>query len=83
MVFYAKIKDLRPDNCVVRYRYFDFSNQTQYMAANYWAFTIVTTLGYGDILAGNPFEADSVYILDDCRGRFLFIHNRLPVLFSV
>lgn len=54
--FSAKIQDFGPDTWVVRYGYADSSSQSQYMAAIYWAFTTVTTVGYGDISAGNPFE---------------------------
>lgn len=54
--FSAKLQDFSPDTWVVRYGYKDSSNQEQYMASIYWAFTTVTTVGYGDIAAGNGFE---------------------------
>lgn len=54
--FTAKLENFTPETWVVKYGYYDESEGTQYLAAIYWAFTTVTTVGYGDIAAGSELE---------------------------
>lgn len=47
--FTAKLDGLGPDTWVVRGGFQDSGNGRLYLAALYWAFTILTTVGFGDI----------------------------------
>ena len=49
--FSAKIENFSPDTWVVRYNYQDSDTQTLYITCLYWAFTTLSTVGYGDISA--------------------------------
>ena len=52
----SKIDGFHPDTWVVRSNYIDSDVGTQYIAAIYWAFTTVTTVGFGDIVARTNLE---------------------------
>lgn len=46
-----------PDDCwVVGMDILDSSPQMQYIISFYWSFQTITTIGYGDISAGNNIE---------------------------
>ena len=49
--FTARLDGFGPDTWVVRLGFVDASKGRLYLAALYWAFTILTTVGYGDIAA--------------------------------
>jgi voltage-gated potassium channel Kch len=49
--FTAKLDNFGPDTWVVRGNYENEDDVVKYMAALYWAFTTLTTVGYGDIIA--------------------------------
>lgn len=46
----AKIEGFVPDSWVVRMDLLDSSSGEQYIASIYWAFTTISTVGYGDIV---------------------------------
>ena len=48
--FIARIEGFSPDTWVVRGNYQDESNEFLYFTSMYWAFTTLTTVGYGDIV---------------------------------
>lgn len=54
--FSARLENFDVNTWVVRYSYLDEDKPTQYLASIYWAFTTVTTVGYGDISAGTDLE---------------------------
>lgn len=47
--FSSKLDDFNPDTWVVRYNYSDSDKETLYITSVYWAFTTLTTVGYGDL----------------------------------
>lgn len=49
--FTARMDDFSPDCWVVRYGYENEDDGTLYLISFYFAFTILTTVGYGDIVA--------------------------------
>lgn len=54
--FSAKLQGFAPETWVVRHGYMDDDTSSQYLASAYWAFTTLTTVGYGDIHAYTNFE---------------------------
>lgn len=52
----AKFDDFNLDTWVVRKGYIDAPHETQYLAAVYWAFQTLTTVGFGDISAKTVYE---------------------------
>jgi hypothetical protein len=54
--FIAKLEGLGPDSWVVRGDYINDSNLTLYISSIYWAFSTMSTVGYGDISAGTILE---------------------------
>ena len=50
--FLARITDFDVNTWVVRYNFEDSGQFHQYLAAFYWIFTTMVTVGYGDIAAG-------------------------------
>ena len=52
----SKIDEFSPDTWVIRYNYQDKDISTIYITCLYWAFTTLTTVGYGDISAYTPLE---------------------------
>jgi len=52
----AKIDGWNPDTWVVRHEYRDDSDAVVYLAALYWTFTTMSTVGYGDITARTYME---------------------------
>lgn len=47
----ARIENFAYDTWVVRHGFIDENNGKKYLAGLYWAFTILTTVGFGDITA--------------------------------
>ena len=54
--FSAKLEGFHPDTWVVRGGHVDKDTTTLYFLCVYWAFTTLTTVGYGDISAGTNLE---------------------------
>lgn len=54
--FIAKLDDLSSTTWVIRHGFGESSKGEVYLAGLYWAFTVMTTLGFGDIHAGNISE---------------------------
>jgi len=54
--FVARIQTFDPDTWVVRHGYLDASVISQYVVSVYWAFTTITTVGFGDINPGTELE---------------------------
>lgn len=54
--FTSKLDDFGPDTWVVRNSMIDKPKTHIYLASLYWAFTIPTTVGFGDIHAFTPLE---------------------------
>ena len=54
--FSARLDDFGPDTWVVRYGYQNEPDETLYLTSFYFAFTILTTVGYGDIVAYTTIE---------------------------
>ena len=52
----ARLNDFSPDTWVVRYGYQDASDIRLYIAALYFTFTTITTVGFGDISGGTEDE---------------------------
>ena len=52
----ARLNDFNPDTWVVRYGYQDASDIRLYIAALYFTFTTITTVGFGDISGGTEDE---------------------------
>jgi hypothetical protein len=52
----AKLDNYHPDTWLVRSEYIDDDDWTIYMASIYWAFTTMSTVGYGDITARTQLE---------------------------
>jgi CRP-like cAMP-binding protein len=52
----AKIDEFEPDTWIVRYGFQDKEISTIYITCLYWAFTTLSTVGYGDISAYTPLE---------------------------
>ena len=50
-IFLAKLEGSDPDSWIVRAGYADDPDSTVYIASLYWAFTTMSTVGYGDISA--------------------------------
>ena len=48
----ARVNDFSPDTWVVRYGYQDASDIRMYIAALYFTFATITTVGFGDISGG-------------------------------
>lgn len=49
--FSARLDNFNPDTWVVRGGYADNSVDVLYISSLYWAFTTISTVGYGDIAA--------------------------------
>ena len=47
--FSSRIDGFNPDTWVVRYGFLDYDVPSKYLVSVYWAFTTLTTVGYGDI----------------------------------
>lgn len=54
--FTAKLEEFAPVTWVQRHGFGDSSNSRLYLASLYWAFTTLTTVGFGDIYAFTPSE---------------------------
>jgi CRP-like cAMP-binding protein len=54
--FLAKLEGFTPDSWVVRHRLVDSPMSSQYIAAIYWSFTTLATVGYGDIVGKTDLE---------------------------
>lgn len=54
--FTAKMDDFNPDTWVVRYNMIDKADSYLYLIGLYWAITVLTTVGFGDISAFTPAE---------------------------
>ena len=52
----SKIDEFSPNTWVIRYNFQDKDITTSYITCLYWAFTTLTTVGYGDISAYTPLE---------------------------
>jgi hypothetical protein len=52
----AKLENFEPDCWVVRNGLLDEPKSAQYIASIYWAFTTLSTVGYGDIVPKTPSE---------------------------
>jgi hyperpolarization activated cyclic nucleotide-gated potassium channel 1 len=62
-VFIAKLDGFGPDTWVFRAGYIDDEDGTLYLASLYWAFTTMSTVGYGDITAYTDLEKTLAIIL--------------------
>ena len=62
-VFASRIENFSPDTWVVRFEYRDDPDDTVYLAALYWTFTTMSTVGYGDITARTGLEQTLSIIL--------------------
>ena len=62
-IFVAKLDGFGPDTWVTRHEYIDDPDDTVYMAALYWTFTTMSTVGYGDITARTGLEKTLSIIL--------------------
>ena len=54
--FTAKLEGFGPDTWVVRIQMNDMDSAAIYLAAIYWAFSSLTTVGYGDIASQTDLE---------------------------
>lgn len=55
-IFAAKLDGYGPDTWITRHGYVDDSEPMIYLAALYWTFTTMSTVGYGDITARTGLE---------------------------
>ena len=54
--FLAKLEGFGPDTWIARSGYLDENDGRLYIAAIYWSFTTMSTVGYGDITAETNIE---------------------------
>jgi hypothetical protein len=82
-VFISKLDGNGPDTWLFRSGYLDDPNDQIYLASLYWAFTTMSTVGYGDITAKTDLEkflAITLMLFGVCF--FSFVIGSLSSIFN-